>query len=67
MVTMPRASANVVVPDVAFIGEVDRRLGERGRLDQHAAPALVELRERACRLAQRLAALALCLRVDEIG
>ena len=56
-----------VVRHVALVAEIDGRLDQRAGPHQLAAPALVELRQRAAHLAQRLAPLCLGLGIDEIG
>ena len=53
--------------DVRFVGEIDGRFHQCLRFDQRRAPAVIEAREIAARLAQGLAALAFGLGVDEIG
>ena len=50
-----------------LVGEVDHRLEMGERADQVPAPPVIERRQRAARLAHRLAALGLGLGVDQVG
>ncbi len=56
-----------VVRHVALVAEIDGRLDQGAGPQQLAAPPLIELRQRAAHLVQRLAPLCLGLRIDEIG
>ena len=53
--------------DIGLIGEVDRCLDQSGNLNQVRPPAVVKLRQRPARLTERLAALSLGFRVNEVG